>query len=74
MRISDIQEQIADIDKRIAYKQCRIETATVTRNFKTCDELSEEISELKTQRYELNYELGPLQKNLRNRHGIFKTR
>ena len=35
MRICDIQEQIADIDKRIAYKQCRIETATVTRNFKT---------------------------------------
>ena len=62
MRISDIQEQIADIDKRISHKQRRIETAAATRNYKTCDELSEEISELKTQRHELNYDLGPLQK------------
>jgi hypothetical protein len=53
-RIGDILEQISDIDKRITFKQRRIETATATRNFKTCDELSEEISEL-SQRRELNW-------------------
>ena len=40
-RINDILEQIADIDKRISYKQRRIETATATRSFKACDELAE---------------------------------
>ena len=74
MRISDIQEQIADIDKRIAYKQCRIETATVTRNVKTCDKLSEEISELKSQRRELNHELGPLQKKSKRSSWYFQKK
>ena len=39
-RISDIQEQISDLDKRIAHKHRRIETASATRNFKVCDELA----------------------------------
>ena len=61
-RISDIQEQISDLDKRIVYKHRRIETASVSRNFKVYDELAEEVSELKSQRRELTCELGPLQK------------
>ena len=73
-RISDILEQISDIDKRIAFKQRRIETATVTRNFKTCDELSEEISELKSQRRELNCELGPLQKKAKKSSWYFQQK
>lgn len=63
MWINDIQKQIANIDKRIAYKQRRIEMATVKRKFKTYDERSEEISQLERQHRELNYKLGPLQKN-----------
>ena len=39
-----------------------IDTAAATRNFKTCDELSQDISKLKSQKYELNYELVLLQK------------
>ena len=36
--------------------------AAATKNFKTCDELSQEISKLKSQKCELNYELVPLQR------------
>ena len=61
-RINDIVEEIADIDWKITYKQRRIDTTAATKNFKTCDELSQEISELKSQKCELNYELVPLQK------------
>ena len=46
-RINEIQEDIADIDSRIQYKKRRVEAATSTRSFKTCDEVSEEISHLK---------------------------
>ena len=40
-RIVEIQDLISDIDRTIGFKQRRIETATATRNFKTCDELSQ---------------------------------
>jgi hypothetical protein len=73
-RIGDILEQISDIDKRITFKQRRIETATATRNFKTCDELSEEISELKSQRRELNCELVPLQKKAKKSSWYFQNK
>ena len=62
LKINDILEKIADTDGRITYKQCRIDTAAATKNFKTSDELSQEISELKSQKSELNYELVTLQK------------
>jgi hypothetical protein len=53
---------ISDIDRTIGFKQRRIETATATRNFKTCDELSQEISSLKAERREYTAELALLQK------------
>lgn len=73
-RIGDILEQISDIDKRIAFKQRRIETATATRNFKTCDELSEEISEIKSQCREFNCELVPLQKKAKKSSWYFQQK
>ena len=61
-RIVEIQDLISDIDRTIGFKQRRIETATATRNFKTCDELSQEISSLKAERREYTAELALLQK------------
>ena len=62
LKIDYLLEQIADIEKRIAFKQRRIDTAAAMSNFKACDELSQEISELKSQKHEMNCLLGPLQK------------
>ena len=62
LKINYLLEQIADIEKRIALKQRRIDTAAAMSNFKACDELSQEISELKSQKHEINCLLGPLQK------------
>lgn len=61
-RIMEIQDLISDIDRTIGFKQRRIETAAATRNFKTCDELSQEISSLKSERKEYTAELALLQK------------
>ena len=61
-RMMEIQDLISDIDRTIGFKQRRIETATATRNFKTCDELSQEISSLKAERREYTAELALLQK------------
>ena len=58
----EIQDLISDIDRTIGFKQRRIETATATRNFKTCDKLSQEISSLKAERREYTAELALLQK------------
>ena len=64
-QIDDTQDQIADLDKRIGFKNKRVEAAMQSKSFKTCDELSEEISELKS-RCELSCELAMLQKKQKN--------
>ena len=61
-RINEIYEDIDHIDTQIGFKNRRIEAATVTKSFKTCDELSAEIATLKIQRRELVTELGGLEK------------
>ena len=61
-RMMELQDLISDIDRSIGFKQRRIETATATHNFKTCDELSQEISSLKAERREHTAELALLQK------------
>ena len=64
-RINDIQDQIADLDKRIGFKNKRVEAAMAAKSFKVCDEISEEISELKSQCRELSCELAVFQKKQR---------
>lgn len=61
-RINEIHEDIGHIDTQIEFKNRRIEAATVTKSYKTCDELSAEIATLKMQRRELVKELGCLEK------------
>ena len=61
-RINEIHEDIGHIDTQIEFKNRRIEAATVTKCYKTCDELSAEIAALQMQRRELVKELGILEK------------
>ena len=61
-RINDIKEEIEDINRRISFKEKRVSAAENMKNYKTCDEITGEISELKTKRHELESELKELQK------------
>ena len=45
-----------------------------SKNFKTCDELSKEISELKSQRHDLSCELAKLQKKVVQFNSLFKKK
>ena len=59
-RINEIYEDIDSIDTHIRFKNHRIEAAAATENYKTCDELSAEITTLKEQCCQLIKELGSL--------------
>ena len=61
-RINEIYEDIDSIDTQIRFKHRRIEAATATKSYKTCDELSAEIASRKEWRRELIKELGSLEK------------
>ena len=61
-RINDVKEEIEDINRRISFKEKRVSAAENMKNYKTCDEITGEISELKTKRHELESELKELQK------------
>ena len=61
-RIQDIKEEIDDLNHRISFKEKRVTAAENMKNYKTCDEITGEISELKTKRRELDLELKDLQK------------
>jgi len=56
-RISELNEISADLAKRIAIKESRCQQAETVRNDKLCDELSEEIMHLKSEKREKEKEL-----------------
>ena len=60
--IYNIKEEIHDLNSRICFKEKRVLAAANMKNYKTCDEVSGEISELKTKRRELETELKELQR------------
>ena len=56
-RIKDLEEDNADISSHIAFKEeCRMQAETV-KNYKTCDELTQEILECKGRKRELEKQL-----------------
>lgn len=56
-RIAELNEIIPDLAKRIAIKESRCQQAEPVRNYKLCDELSEEIMHLKSEKREKEKEL-----------------
>ena len=61
-RIKELKEQIQGLNTRIMFKEKRCEVNAAVKQYKICDELSEEISALKQECYEFETELRELQK------------
>ena len=55
-------EEISELS-RITFKEWRTEDATLSRNYRACDDLAAEVSELKARHKELNTELSSRAKN-----------
>ena len=60
-RINELMEEISELNRCIKIKEQRLEQVTASRNFKMCDEVATEISELTSRQRELNTELARLQ-------------
>lgn len=60
-RMKELNEEISGLNRHIRIKEQRLEQANASRNFKVCDEVAGEISELKSQWWELNTGLVRLQ-------------
>ena len=58
--MKNIEEDIGDISDRIKFKEKRRSAAEVVRDYKKCDEVTEEISQLKHKKRELEEELKQL--------------
>ena len=51
-RVAELNEIISDLTRRIAIKESRCRQAEAARNYKLCDELSEDIMESKSAKRE----------------------
>ena len=67
-RIKGIEEDIADISSHIAFNEKRCSQTEIAQNYKTCDEVTQEILECKSRKQELEKQLRLLmQKEKRSR-------
>ena len=62
-RLKDIEEDCQDLSDRISFKEKRIAACENVRDYKKCDELKEEITNLKQQRRLLQMELKGIKKS-----------
>ena len=60
-RIKELNDELSGLNRHVRIKEQRLEQATASRNFKVCDELASEISELKSQWQELSTKLAGFQ-------------
>lgn len=61
-RIAELQDKIKDLDERIEFKRKRRDAASNMRSYKECDELTEQMSNLKNEKRQLDTELSALTK------------
>ena len=61
-RISQLQEDVKDINDRLQMKEKRRDQASNSRNYKLCDEIMEEMSTIKQKKREYETELQKLQR------------
>ena len=61
-RMKTIKEELSDLQNRVSFKRKRLDAAEVTKNYKLCDQLSEEIADLNKSKRLLEVELDMLQK------------
>ena len=55
-RMKELEDELKNVSERIAYKEKRREACEGVRNYKTCDEITEEIGEQKKQQQVLQAE------------------
>lgn len=72
-RIDELQDKVKDLNDQIAYKEKRREAASNIHNYKDCDVLTEQMSALKTEKRQLEYELATLTKK-QNKSKWYKER
>ena len=65
-RMQQIQEEVKTINTQLSFKERRVEAGAQLKNFKLCDQLTDEISELQRQRRALEMELQCLEKKEKN--------
>ena len=73
-QISELTEEISELSRRITFKERRIEDATLSRNYRACDDLAAEVSELKARRKELNAELAKFQQKAKKAKNYIKRK
>ena len=61
-RIAELQDKIKDMNERIEFKNKRRDAASNVRNYKECDEFTEQMSNLKNEKRLLETELSALTK------------
>lgn len=69
-RMDEISDRIKDITDQILYKEKRREQASNSHNYKSCDMLTEEMSQLKSERRQLECELTLLKKKQKRAKGM----
>lgn len=61
-RINELNEEISGLNCHIKIKEQRIDQANASRNYRMCDELAGEVTDLKSRRRQLSSELADLQR------------
>ena len=72
--MAELQDKIKDLNERIEFKCKRRDAASNVRNYKECDELTEQMSNLKSEKRQLNTELSALTKRQKNPFDIVRER
>ncbi len=73
-RMDIVEQDIQNIDERISFKQKRRQMAEDIRNYRSCDDLTEEIGELIKEKRQMTAELMLLSKKDKNSKRYFKRK
>ena len=61
-RMKMIKEELSDLKDRVSFKHKRLDAAQLSKNYKLCDQLSEEVAELNKSKRLLELEMGILER------------
>ena len=73
-RMKAIKEELHDLKDRLSFKRKRIEAAESSKNYKLCDQLSEEMGELNKTKRLLEMEKNVLERKESKSHRYFKRK
>ena len=73
-RIKAIKEELSDLKDRVLFKRKRLEVAESSKNYKLCDQLSEEVGELNKTRRLLEMEMNVLEKKESKSQRYYKSK